>query len=306
MDPLNTKIKNIKTEKTNKVRPENIKQGVSIFGITGTYTNDANATANDILDGKTAYVNGEYIEGTLVPTVPTGTISITQNGTIDVTNYASANVNVSGTPSRPYMLMDFTDLGAFNLNYVAYEIGDLYCPNVYSWVSAFNGCIRLTSIGKITNSSSTTDISYMFDWCSALTSVDLSSFNTTNVTTMGNCFEGCSALTTLNLSNFNTKKVTYFKDMFNSCTNLETITFGSNFQMNAVTNTNNLQRMFTNCTHLSSTTLNNILGVLATHSNSASGTKTLKYIGLSSSQATTCTGLANWTTLQAKGWTTGY
>ena len=37
MDALNTKIKSILTEKTLKVRPENIKKDISILGITGTY-----------------------------------------------------------------------------------------------------------------------------------------------------------------------------------------------------------------------------------------------------------------------------
>ena len=37
MDVLNTKIKNILAEKNLKVRPENIKSGVSVFGIVGTY-----------------------------------------------------------------------------------------------------------------------------------------------------------------------------------------------------------------------------------------------------------------------------
>lgn len=37
MDALNTKIKSILTEKTLKVRPENIKKDVEMFGITGTY-----------------------------------------------------------------------------------------------------------------------------------------------------------------------------------------------------------------------------------------------------------------------------
>jgi len=43
----------------------NIKAGVQIFNATGTYTSDATATAADIANGKTAYVNGTKITGTL-------------------------------------------------------------------------------------------------------------------------------------------------------------------------------------------------------------------------------------------------
>lgn len=48
----------------------NIKSGVNIFGVAGTYsgldTSDATATAGDIVSGKTAYVNGREVEGSLV------------------------------------------------------------------------------------------------------------------------------------------------------------------------------------------------------------------------------------------------
>ena len=42
---------------------ENIKSGVTISGITGTFTNDGTAKASDIASGKTAYVNGEKVTG---------------------------------------------------------------------------------------------------------------------------------------------------------------------------------------------------------------------------------------------------
>lgn len=70
MDILNTKIKSILTEKNTKILPENIKAGVNILGVLGTYegldTSDANATASDIVTSKTAYVNGQKLTGSLV------------------------------------------------------------------------------------------------------------------------------------------------------------------------------------------------------------------------------------------------
>ena len=50
----------------------------------------------------------------------------------------------------------------------------------------------------------------MFYYCSSLTSLNLSNFNTNNVIDMSYMFCDCSSLTSLNLFNFNTNNV---KDM---------------------------------------------------------------------------------------------
>lgn len=44
----------------------NIKTGVQIFSVTGSYTSDATAGQGDIVSGQTAYVNGSKITGNLV------------------------------------------------------------------------------------------------------------------------------------------------------------------------------------------------------------------------------------------------
>ena len=76
---------------------------------------------------------------------------------------------------------------------------------------------------KGSNTSNVTDMSYMFEYCSGLTSLDVSSFNTNMVTDMTYMFKGCTSLTSLTLSNFNTSNVTYMDSMFYGCSKLKTI-----------------------------------------------------------------------------------
>jgi len=116
MDILNTKIKQILTEKSTKIKPENIKSGINILGVQGSSkvldTTDANAVANDIVTGKTAYVNGQKLTGTYAGIIPSGSINIIQNGTTDVSQYASANVNVPiPTPNLQNKSITITENG---------------------------------------------------------------------------------------------------------------------------------------------------------------------------------------------------
>ena len=93
----------------------------------------------------------------------------------------------------------------------------------FAW---FNGCSNLTSIEGIENlnTSSVTDMSFMFTSCSELTSLDLSYFDTSKVTAMVGMFDYCEKLTTIYVSNyFQTDQVQKSENMFNLCTSLEGI-----------------------------------------------------------------------------------
>lgn len=116
VDVLNTKIKSILTEKNTKILPENIKKDVNILGVEGSSkvldTTDSNATSNDIVTGKTAFVNGEKITGSYAGIIPTGTININENAVVDVTNYASASVNVPApSPNLQSKSIEITENG---------------------------------------------------------------------------------------------------------------------------------------------------------------------------------------------------
>ena len=92
----------------------------------------------------------------------------------------------------------------------------------------FNGCSSLTTLDLSSwNTSKVSAINAMFWLCSNLTTLDLSSWDTSSVMDMNSMFYGCSGLTTLDVSSWDTSKVTSMGNMFNDCSSLTTLDLSS-------------------------------------------------------------------------------
>lgn len=134
-----------------------------------------------------------------------------------------------------------------------------------------------------------------FSGCTALESVGI--FDLSKCTNVSSMFNNCNNL--ISVSSYNLEKVEKTTQMFQNCSNLETVPV---FNLKKVLSVSD---MFKNCSSLTNDSLNNILSSLDTFVDYYR-TKTLQYIGLSETQATTCTSFDIWTSLTTKGWTTGY
>ena len=150
---------------------------------------------------------------------------------------------------------DFSNLKTINFN------NNFNTSKVTNMSGMFSGCSSLTSLDL--SSFNTSNVKYfgyggrsdngMFANCLSLTLLDLSSFNTSQVTDMNSMFNGCSSLINLNLSSFNTSKVTNMWYMFQRCSSLTRLDLSS-FNTSNVTN---MSDMFYWCSSLTSLDLSN-------------------------------------------------
>ncbi|ENI5426956.1 BspA family leucine-rich repeat surface protein, partial [Listeria monocytogenes] len=146
------------------------------------------------------------------------------------------------------------------------------------------------------DTSSVTNMHYMFGGCNSLEALDVSHFDTSSVTTMETMFAGCNSLEALDVSNFNTSSVTNMKTMFNGCNSLEELDL-SNFDTSSVTT---MASMFKDCTALKSLYLDNFTDA-AIMTDMFKGTTSLTYLFVSHNLST-FTSLENTNWYDEKNW----
>lgn len=155
----------------------------------------------------------------------------------------------------------------------------------------FSGCRNLENV-PLLDTSKVTDMTEMFAYCYMLKNIP--SLNTSKVTNMSYMFRssGIEEIPILNTENLiNASYMFYQSDL----KNIPILNFSK---------VTSMPNCFNSCPKLSDEGLNNILKICISAINVK--TKTLKAVGLSKIQATTCQTLSNYQEFLNSGWITGY
>ena len=189
----------------------------------------------------------ELVDGeTFNKFIPATTTSVV----FEYNKFATRDRILLSTPTSPTPIYGYLDSTVWHVTTTASAIhANPRCAKM------FYNRSKLTSIefGSGFNTSNVTDMRGMFQGCSKLTNLNLSSFNTSNVNSMASMFKWCSGLTSLDLSNFNTSNVTDMHELFRGCNKLTSLNVSS-------FNTSNVQRMdamFYGCSGLTSLDVSN-------------------------------------------------
>lgn len=168
----------------------------------------------DVTDKATANVN--------VPEKQLGTKTITSNGLYKATDdnldgYSEVNVETSGVDINNYWDME-KNIRNFKPIYFIKNIPLLKTSNTVSMSSAFSQFSTLQTIPEL-DTSNVTDMNNMFYNCSSLQTIPL--LNTTKVTNMSDMFYECSILS--EIPELDTPNVTNMDYMFYGCKVLKKI-----------------------------------------------------------------------------------
>ncbi|MDR3242053.1 MAG: DUF285 domain-containing protein [Lactobacillaceae bacterium] len=167
--------------------------------------------------------------------------------TIQPTNGESGTLGVITTTSEWDTVANRTTITSVEI-----KPGVIANTNSSNMFYGLENCTEINGLKNL-NTSSVTNMSYMFASCNALQSLDLDDFKTNSVTTMVYMFYLSRGLEQLDLSSFDTSRVTLMSYMFYNCRGLKQLNLSS-FNTSIVTS---MYQMFNNCDQLQELDLSN-------------------------------------------------
>lgn len=321
-------LNNIVEEKNAKVIPTNIRKGITLYGVEGTLeegidTTDATAVASTILQGETAYVNDEKIEGTMAnnaeltyspsdeeQAIPEG---YTSGGRVEATDITRLNEYQAclALANSIENLEDFSDTTATAEDILegktAYSNGEklvgLMKVNNANVVLDFTKVTQATHSNMLRLNPAVISVSEahlenyapaIFANCSNMKNIDKITLK--NVTSIAELFHTCSNLVTL--PEFDTSGVTDMRAMCAKCTSLVDVPI---YNTSSLVSTG-LYYTFGSCPNLSDDSLNNIMKMCIDSPITYEEYICLQQVGLSSAQIEKCRTLSNYDAFIAAGW----
>ena len=180
-----------------------------------------------------------------------------------IQNFEGGNSSLADGITSAVFDVSFKDARPTNTSYWFYFMTDLTTIENLEYLNTsevtdmsymFEECTSLTSLNLDNfNTDKVTDMSSMFSACANIRYLDVSGFDTHNVTDMNHMFSECYGLLSLDLGNFDTGNVTDMSSMFWGCSSLQHIDL-SNFD---TSNVMNMEGMFSNCEWLYSLNVSN-------------------------------------------------
>ena len=218
---------NVKVQGDEDLLATNIKQGVEIFGVTGSLEEMTIETKEGINNQEEIITN--------------------QETTLEEINQVINDKILVKEKFKPRYLYNPISFRNYTGTELGHEISMLDTTYFTNMSGMFQYCCNLTTLDLSGwETSNTTDMYQMFYYCDKLTNLDLSSFNTSKVTKMSSMFGWCLNLTELTLSNFDTAKVTAIDSMFQYCRKLTFLDLSS-FDTSNITS---MKQMFLDCQKL--------------------------------------------------------
>ena len=193
---------------------------------------------------------------------PTGTKQITTNGTHDVAAYEYADVQVPTTAPEIYRVFRNNNGKLENSQSTPFiplpstitDIGEYCMYNAYRATpsSVLSGAIDLSNLTQLSGNNACYQ---MFQGCTGITSVDLSSLTTISGS-VSSMFYGCTPLTSLNLSSLTTISGSYAcSSMFKDCTALASVDLSG---LTTISGSSGCNGMFEHCTSITSVAFNSL------------------------------------------------
>jgi len=262
------------------------------------------STGADLSDYFTSSITHTQI-GTYIPSGIVGSLKKVPPMTLSGTDASSLFAYMSSLTTSPQIdLSNATNLSSLFYRCTSLtELSNVIFPsnfgiNSLTMSNAFQYCSSLSGDLSSVNLYSQT-FQYAFNGCDHMTISPTLHLRSGAYANLYGAFADCTALTTIPNIEYNN----YIQSMGMFCYNCVNLVNVPAISSSFI-NSSGLNDAFSNCPNLSNDSLNNILAMCTAATNMS--TKTLKKVGLSQSQATTCTTLSNYAAFTNAGWTTGY